>query len=286
MGLDLNAPVLILDDDQDFCDEIIAFLGRYHVPVIAVHTPSEAEALMTEKPISMLLLDVMLPEKHGFQFCKEVRARIKNLPILFVSAYCDNFEQVLGFEAGADHFLSKPFMPQELLARMRAIQRRVTSVDGKDDASGRICTRSGLVIDMPLGQAFLGGERLRLTSFQFELLVYFVQNSQRLITRSEVMRNVNFYNVELLSRSVDINVSRLRKALDDDVNEPRFIRTVWRKGYYFIDEIAKGPDDVPNSQAVDPASAVSNIGKIVADLPDRIGTGRPDHHVHDSRGSA
>ncbi|MFV0386844.1 response regulator transcription factor [Paracoccus sp. (in: a-proteobacteria)] len=237
---------MILDDDTDFCEEISTFLGGYHIPVIVAHKPSEAERILANEKISMLLLDVMLPEKHGFKFCEETRSRMADLPILFVSAYCDSFEQVLGFEAGADHFLRKPFLPQELLARMKAILRRVGPGNRSGETAavtGKLYTRAGLMIDLPLGQAFLHGERLKLTSFQFEMLVYFVQNSQRLITRNEVMTNVNFYNVELLSRSVDIHVSRLRKALGDRADEPHFVRTVWRKGYYFIDELVEGPSN-------------------------------------------
>lgn len=245
MNLIVEKPVLILDDDTDFCDEIAGFLRGYHYPVIVAHKPSDAEKILNDTTVSMLLLDVMMPEKHGFQFCKEVRERMPDLPILIVSAYCDSFEQVLGFEAGADHFLSKPFMPQELLARMKAILRRVnTSAEEVPAAAARLYTKAGLTIDLPLGQASLNGERLKLTSFQFELLVYLVRNARRLVTRSEVMTNVNFYNVELLSRSVDIHVSRLRKALGDRADEPRFVRTVWRQGYYFIDELAERPGDV------------------------------------------
>ena len=98
-------------------------------------------------------------------------------------------------------------------------------------------TRQGLCVNLKTGHADLNGERLKLTSFQFELLSFFVQNPQRLIARSEVMTKVHFYNVEVLSRSVDINVSRLRKSLGDSADDPRFIRTVWRKGYYFVDEV-------------------------------------------------
>ncbi|MFV0334833.1 MAG: response regulator transcription factor [Tropicimonas sp.] len=238
MNFNVDAPVLILDDDVDFCEEIRIFLERYHIPVLISHTPNDAEEILRTKPVSMLLLDVMLPEKHGFDFCRETRARMENLPILFVSAYCDNFEQVLGFEAGADHFLSKPFLPQELLARMKAIQRRVET--GTADAPGpaiEIRTKQGLIVNTALGQAFLDGKKLKLTSFQFELLSYFAQNPQRLISRNEVMTKIHFYNVEILSRSVDINVSRIRKALGDSAEDPHFIRTVWRKGYFFVDEI-------------------------------------------------
>lgn len=248
MDLLIEKPVLILDDDKDFCEEISTFLAGYHVPVIVTHKPSEAEEVLSDEDISMMLLDVMLPEKHGFQFCKETRARMADLPILFVSAYCDSFEQVLGFEAGADHFLSKPFLPQELLARMKAISRRTGSIDN-DDAltAGKIHTKAGLTIDLSLGRAFLNGKKLKLTSFQFELLVYFVQNPQRLISRSEVMTSVNSYNIEIPSRSVDIHVSRLRKALRDSAEEPRFIRTIRGKGYYFIDEVYKRAENTEDA---------------------------------------
>ena len=232
----IEGTVLVVDDDKDYCDEITSFLERYHIHVIQAHTPAEAERRLEEDDISMVLLDVMLPDKHGFVFCEEIRAKYESIPILMVSAYCDNFEQVLGFEAGADYFLSKPFLPQELLARMKAIQRRMKVADDGPKVQDRILrTAQGLEIDVAGGTAMLNGTDLKLTSFQFELLTYFVQNSQRLITREEIMTKIHFYNVGVLSRSVDINVSRLRRALGDSTDSPQFIRTIWRKGYFFVD---------------------------------------------------
>lgn len=235
----LNSPALLLDDDVEFCAEIETFLSKYHVPVITAHTPSDAERILREQEIGLLLLDVMLPEKHGFQFCREARDRMERLPILFVSAYCDTMEQVLGFEAGADDFLRKPFMPQELLARMKAVLRRAKpSAEPAPPVQPEIIrSRNGLWIDTTRCHVWLDEERVRLTPFQYEVLLYFMRHPQRLITRSEVMRNVHLYGAEILSRSVDINVSRIRKALGDSVEDPRFIRTVWRQGYLFVDDV-------------------------------------------------
>lgn len=236
----MTSPALLLDDDVEFCEEIEKFLAKYHVPVIKAHTPSDAERILREREIGLLLLDVMLPEKHGFQFCRETRDRMERLPILFVSAYCDTMEQVLGFEAGADDFLRKPFMPQELLARMKAVLRRTNAAPEPAAAPAQpeiLRSRNGLWLDTARCHVWLGEERIRLTPFQYEVLAYFMRNPQRLITRSEVMRNVHLYDAEILSRSVDINVSRIRKALNDSVEDPRFIRTVWRQGYLFVDDM-------------------------------------------------
>jgi len=232
----LDKSVLIVDDDEEFCEEIATFLSRYLFDVIVVHKPVDAEPILKSGDVGVLLLDVMLPGKHGLEFCKEVRESMKDLPILFVSAYCDTVEQILGFEAGADDFLHKPFLPQELLARMKAILRRSRAIpEGKPNAEIR--TRQGLRVNTVHCQVWLNEERVRMPTFQYELLLYFLQNPQRLIPRAEIMEKVHLYNADILSRSVDINVSRIRKALNERPDDPKFIRTVWRKGYYFLDEV-------------------------------------------------
>lgn len=240
-------PVLIVDDDREFAAEIRDYLARFHIPVRLAETPGAAEAVLREGPVSMLLLDVMLPEKHGFDLCRDWRTRMPGLPIIFVSAYCDSFEQVLGFEAGADQFLRKPFAPQELLARMKALARRVALQGAPLQPAAQppifqppaeiLRTRAGLVADLRRGTVSLQGMPLVLTPFQFELLAYFLRHPGRLLTRDDIMTEVQSYARPLEGRSVDINVSRLRRALGDAAETPRFIRTVWRRGYVFIDEV-------------------------------------------------
>lgn len=243
MSLHLDSPILILDDDKEFCAEIADFLTRYHLPVRQAHAPSQADDILNSEPISMILLDVMLPEQHGFQYCRNIRERMADMPIMFVSAYCDTMEQVLGFEAGADDFLNKPFIPQELLARIKAVMRRsqpqpqAAAEPTVESVAGELRSEHGLRLDLAFGQAWLGDEKLRLTTFQFDLLAYFMRHPQRLITRAEILKEVHDYSPDAISRSVDINVSRIRKALGDNPEDPRFIRTVWRKGYYFVEKV-------------------------------------------------
>lgn len=233
--VELDRPVLIIDDDTEFCDEISAFLKRYHFTVKAVHKPSDALPFLEKGQVGFILLDVMLPDTHGFEFCKEVRKKWPKLPVLFVSAFCDTFEQVLGFEAGADDFLQKPFLPQELLARMKAILRRSNPAASK---TGTILkSKQGLRLDTVAAQVWLDDVQIQLPDFQYEILRYFMKNPQRLIPRIEIMEQVMSYNSSVTTRAVDINISRIRKALSDDPDNPRFIRTVWRKGYQFIDDI-------------------------------------------------
>lgn len=235
-ALPKDKSVLILDDDVAFCEEISGFLQRYHMNIHVSHCPSQAEEILRAEDIGIFLLDVMLPEKHGFQFCKEVHERMSHLPIIFISASCDTVEQILGFEAGADDFLSKPVLPQELLARMKAVLRRVNATN-TNKTNSIIQTKNGLRVDLAQREIYLNDEPLKLATYQYELLAYFVQNPQRLVTRAEIMEEIHSFNANTITRSVDINVSRIRKALGETGDEQKFIRTVWRKGYFFVDEI-------------------------------------------------
>ncbi|MBL4821647.1 MAG: response regulator transcription factor [Gammaproteobacteria bacterium] len=226
--------ILIIDDDEKLGQLLTQYLERYDMSVHVAHTPSRGfEQLKRLKP-DLLILDVMLPEKDGFEVCREIRAKSSiygQLPILMLTAHAEVTDRIVGLELGADDYLPKPFEPRELVARIHNILRR-TSDDG--DRGAEVKPINGLEIDVSRREAKLDGELLELTTMEYELLLLFMQSPNRTFTRDELMNRLRGIDAELFSRAVDTLVSRLRHKLKDTSKTPRFIKTVWGRGYTFV----------------------------------------------------
>lgn len=226
--------ILIIDDDEKLGQLLTQYLERYDMSVHVAHTPSRGfEQLKRLKP-DLLILDVMLPEKDGFEVCREIRAKSSiygQLPILMLTAHAEVTDRIVGLELGADDYLPKPFEPRELVARIHNILRR-TSDDG--DRGAEVKPINGLEIDVSRREGKLDGELLELTTMEYELLLLFMQSPNRTFTRDELMNRLRGIDAELFSRAVDTLVSRLRHKLKDTSKTPRFIKTVWGRGYTFV----------------------------------------------------
>jgi len=226
--------ILIIDDDEKLCQLLTQYLERYDMEVHVAHLPSRGfEQLRRIKP-DLLILDVMLPEKDGFEICREIRAKSSvygQLPILMLTAHGEVTDRIVGLELGADDYLPKPFEPRELVARIHNILRR-TSDEGT--IGKEIKPVDGLEIDVTRREAKLDGELLELTTMEYELLLLFMQSPNKTFTRDELMNRLRGIDAELFSRAVDTLVSRLRHKLKDTSKTPRFIKTVWGRGYTFV----------------------------------------------------
>ncbi len=226
--------ILILDDDEKLCQLLTQYLERYDMTIHVAHTPSRGFELLRRIKPDLLILDVMLPEKDGFEICREIRARpsvFGQLPILMLTAHGEVTDRIVGLELGADDYLPKPFEPRELVARINNILRR-TSDEGRQRKE--VKPVDGLEIDMTRREAKLDGELLELTTMEYELLLLFMQSPNKTFTRDELMNRLRGIDAELFSRAVDTLVSRLRHKLKDTSKTPRFIKTVWGRGYTFV----------------------------------------------------
>jgi two-component system OmpR family response regulator len=228
--------ILLIDDDEKLGQLLTQYLERYDMTVTAAHTPSRGfEHLKRMKP-DLLILDVMLPEKDGFEICREIRAKSSiygQLPILMLTAHGEVTDRIVGLELGADDYLPKPFEPRELVARITNILRRTS-----DEARSlqEVPKIQGLDVDTVRRIAKLDDQIIELTTMEYELLILFMQSPNKTFTRDELMNRLRGIDAELFSRAVDTLVSRLRHKLNDTSKTPRFIKTVWGRGYTFVGE--------------------------------------------------
>ncbi|MDP1929937.1 MAG: response regulator transcription factor [Gammaproteobacteria bacterium] len=228
--------ILLIDDDEKLGQLLTQYLERYDMTVTAALTPSKGfEHLKRNKP-DLLILDVMLPEKDGFEICREIRAKSSiygQLPILMLTAHGEVTDRIVGLELGADDYLPKPFEPRELVARITNILRRTSDEARSQQEVPKI---QGLDVDTVRRIVKLDDEVIELTTMEYELLILFMQSPNKTFTRDELMNRLRGIDAELFSRAVDTLVSRLRHKLNDTSKTPRFIKTVWGRGYTFVGE--------------------------------------------------
>jgi two-component system phosphate regulon response regulator OmpR len=218
--------VLVIEDDESLSAMLTEYLGARGFEVTARTTATEGLKVLQHGDFAALVLDVMLPDLDGFEMCRRVRAE-SDIPILMLTARGDELDRIVGLEIGADDYLPKPFNPRELLARLRAILRR------RVPATARTAPlRFGrLEIDRDARMVRLDGSPRLLTSYQFELLCILAANAGRVMSRDALMDRVRGEELEAFDRSIDVHISRVRAAIEDDPRHPRRIITVRGAGY-------------------------------------------------------
>ena len=228
-----EARVLVVDDEESITDLISTALRYVGFEVEVASTGRQAlERAVTFRP-ELIVLDVMLPDLDGFEVCRRIRAA-SDVPVLMLTARGDDTDRIVGLELGADDYLPKPFNPRELLARLRAILRR------RGAAGPRATLRFGrLEIDREARVARLDGRERPLTSYQFDLLLAMAESAGRVLSRETLLQRVRGDTLESFDRSIDVHVSRIRAAIEDDPRRPRRILTVRGAGYVF----ARSQDD-------------------------------------------
>jgi len=230
--------VLMIDDDEGLARMVGEYLEGAGFAFAAEHTVASGLAALrsasshgggSTDPFDLVILDVMLPDGDGFEVCRKVRAN-SSIPILMLTARGDETDRIVGLELGADDYLPKPFNPRELLARVRAILRR--HAEGRDSLES--VQRFGrLEIDTGARVVRLDGEERPLTSHQFELLCALAASRGRVLSRDELMGQLRGRDLEAFDRSIDVHISRIRAAVEDDPKHPRRILTVRGAGYVF-----------------------------------------------------
>ncbi len=221
--------VLMIDDDESLAAMVREYLGALGIKVTARPTAADGLKLLRHGGFDALILDVMLPDLDGFEVCRQVRAAF-DLPILMLTARGDETDRIVGLELGADDYLPKPFNPRELLARLRAILRRRGMAEMQRTASLRF---GRLEIDRDARLVRIDGEERPLTSYQFELFCALAVNAGRVMSREALMDRVRGEELEAFDRSIDVHISRIRAAIEDDPKHPRRIITVRGAGYVF-----------------------------------------------------
>lgn len=221
--------VLIIDDDRKHSELLRAYFKRFGINLVCAYDASEGFRKLSREDPDLLILDVMLPGKDGFEICREVR-KTSNIPIVMLTARGDVIDRVSGLELGADDYIGKPFEPRELVARVQAILRRA-------DMGGSTSTRlvfEGLAIDTDARTVQVDDQLVDLTSMEYELLLLLARRHGKKLSRDDILSELRGIDAAILTRSVDIMISRLRQKLGDSVKPARFIQTVWGRGYSFV----------------------------------------------------
>jgi DNA-binding response OmpR family regulator len=223
------AKVLLIDDDRKHSGLMQAYFKRYGINVVCAYDSVEGFKKLTREEPDLLLLDVMLPGKDGFEICREVR-KTSNIPIIMLTARGDVIDRVSGLELGADDYIGKPFEPRELVARVQATLRR-SEIAGPTVGELNF---EGLTIDTESRSVRVDDCSVDLTSMEYELLLILARRQGRKLSRDDILSELRGIDVAILTRSVDIMISRLRQKLGDSLKPARFIQTVWGRGYSFV----------------------------------------------------
>ena len=224
----MASTVLIVEDDPHTVEVVGLYLRRDGYKVLAAYNGNEGLRLARESAPDLVVLDLMLPGKSGLEVCRELR-RESDVPIVMLTARVEEEDRVAGFELGADDYVTKPFSPRELAARIRAVLRRTAS-DREEDSPDKL-TYHEITLDVRQRVASVGEAPLKLTPTEYRLLAMFLKEPGRAFTRDEIINRVFGYDFDGFDRTVDSHVSGLRRKLDAAAKERRYIQTVYGVGY-------------------------------------------------------
>lgn len=229
----MSGRVLLIDDDQRLAEMLAEYLSARGYRVEHRGDGAGGLALLERESFDAVILDVMLPDLDGFEVCRRIRAR-SQVAVLMLTARGDDLDRIVGLELGADDYLPKPFNPRELLARLGAILRRAPGRNN-DVREGPPPLRFGrLEVDRGGREVRVDGERRELTGRQFDMLVLLAERAGRVQSREQIMEALKGEEWDSVDRSIDVHISRIRNAIEDDPRRPRFVQTVRGAGYVFI----------------------------------------------------
>lgn len=237
--------VLVVDDDQRLRDLLRRYLAEQGFNVFLAENAAAMNKLWTRERFDLLVLDLMLPGEDGLSICRRLRGSNDNTPIIMLTAKGDEVDRIIGLELGADDYLPKPFNPRELVARIHAVLRRRGAPEAPGAPATDIETFSfgDYVLNLKTRTLERHGEVKSLTTGEFAVMKAFARHPRQPLSREKLMELARGREYEVFDRSLDVQISRLRKLIEPDPSNPRYIQTVWGLGYVFI------PDDRPAADA-------------------------------------
>jgi len=227
----MSTRLLLIDDDARLTTMVGDYLRANGFAVDTAGSLGEGRERLAQTVYDALLLDLMLPDGDGLDLTRELRAdaRTRRLPLLMLTARGEPTDRIVGLEIGADDYLPKPFEPREMLARVKALLRRATP----EPAGDEVLRFGRLEIDLGARQARVAGKPCDLTGHQFDLLVVLARSAGRVLSRDQIMDALKGHPLEAFDRSIDVHISRIRAAIEDDAKNPRRVLTVRGSGYVF-----------------------------------------------------
>ncbi|MGB9796101.1 winged helix-turn-helix domain-containing protein [Fervidobacterium gondwanense] len=229
--------IMVIDDQPEILELVSFTLQKEGYEVVPVEDAEKALQELKEKDVDMFIVDIMLPNMDGFEFVRNIRASDKHklTPVIFLSAKGEEFDKVLGLELGADDYIVKPFSIRELLARIRAVFRRIQlGTVVKEEKPKKIVARD-LEIDIDKYEVRVKGKKVSLTPLEFDLLRFLAENEGKVFSRDVLLDKLWGYDYFGDTRTVDVHIRRLRTKIEDDPSNPRYVVTVRGKGYKFRD---------------------------------------------------
>lgn len=235
----MNKSILVVEDDRDISDLIKLHLQDMGLSVQIQYDGGKAWEDLQHSDYDLVILDIMLPGMDGLDICKKIRSSdAKYTPVLMLTSRSSEMDRVLGLELGADDYLSKPFGIMELMARVKALLRRVDALQADAHKQNKL-DFNDLSINQDTREVIRQGDVLELTAKEFDLLVYFAQHPGQVFNRMQLLDQVWGYSHEGYEHTVNSHINRLRSKLEADPRNPRYIKTVWGVGYQFIAEASR-----------------------------------------------
>jgi len=223
--------ILIVDDEKEIVRTVRAYLNNEGFKTYAAYDGEQALRAWEEKQPDLIVLDLMLPKLSGIDVTKEIRKK-SNTPIIMLTAKAAESDRIVGLELGADDFIVKPFSPRELVARVRAVLRRIEGVGSETEH----IVKSELKINLKTREVRIRGEEIRLTSTEFDLLAFLAQHAGQVFTRLQLLHEVQGYTYDSFARTIDTHIKNLRRKIELDARTPQYILTVHGVGYRFARE--------------------------------------------------
>lgn len=227
--------ILVVDDDSRLRSLLQRYLEEQGYLVKAVADGEQMDRALSREIYSLMVLDLMLPGEDGMSICGRLRQENNDIPIIMLTAKGDDADRINGLEAGADDYLPKPFNPRELLARVKAVLRRqVKELPGAPSQQETIVAFGPFSLDLSTRTLTKNGEAVALTTGEFAVMKALVQHPREPLTRDKLMNLARGREWSAMERSIDVQVSRLRRLIEDDPSNSRYIQTVWGVGYVFV----------------------------------------------------
>ena len=223
--------IALVDDDPRIRDLTAKYLTDQGLQILTAESGKALDLVLKNNDISLIVLDLMMPDETGLNICQRLRVNNINIPIIMLTAKGDEVDRIVGLEMGADDYLPKPFNPRELLARITAILRRQNTIENTN--KNKVVKFGAFIFNVDQRSLYKKDVEISITAGEYDLLKIFVERPMQPLSRDQIMQLSKGKGLDVFDRSIDVQISRLRRLIEDDLNKPVFLQTKWGFGYIF-----------------------------------------------------
>ncbi|NQW34894.1 MAG: response regulator [Methylophilales bacterium] len=223
--------IALVDDDPRIRDLTAKYLTNQGLQILTAESGKALDLVLKNNDISLIVLDLMMPDETGLNICQRLRVNNINIPIIMLTAKGDEVDRIVGLEMGADDYLPKPFNPRELLARITAILRRQNTIENTN--KNKVIKFGAFIFNVDQRSLYKKDVEISITAGEYDLLKIFVERPMQPLSRDQIMQLSKGKELDVFDRSIDVQISRLRRLIEDDLNKPVFLQTKWGFGYIF-----------------------------------------------------